>query len=155
MTRKRKKGHASLEKVDVPFGPNLRRQLVPLFVEAGNLHNKHRKQKAGNRTKNGRLHKASNSPTRTTYKGTDRMETATKAAPQAHFEGYSRLIESRPGFTGPQRQPIPEPKREPRRKSKRGRKKKKTLKRVVNVGPATHTANRGIYSPSQLRRMGF
>ena len=155
MTRKRKKGHASVERADVPFGPTVQRQLVPLFIEAGNLHNKHRKQKAGNRTGNGRLFKGRNSPTRTTYKGTDKMETATKAAPQSHFEGYSRLIESRPGFVGPQREPIPEPQREPKREPKRERKKKGKRRKVQTVPVIHRGVNHHNTSPARLRALGL
>lgn len=158
MTRKRKTGHANLEQVDVPFGPNVRNQLVSVFVEAGDLHNKNRKQKAGNRTGNGRLYKGSNSPSRTTYKGTDRMDIESKAAPQSHFEGYSRLIESRPGFTGPQRQPIPEPTKVPKRKAKvpKAERKRKIKRRKAQNVPVIHRGvNHHNTSPARLRALGL
>ena len=158
MPRKRKTGHANLARVNVPFGPTVRRQLVPLFVESGNLHNKNRKQKAGNRTGNGRLFRGSNSPSRTTHKGTDRMDIESKAAPQSHFEGYSRLIESRPGFTGPQRQPIPEPTKVPKRKARapKAERKRKPKGRKAQAVPVLH---RGVShhntSPARLRALGL
>ena len=149
-----KGGGTSKESVR-PFGPNVRRQLVPVFVEALNLHNTYRKQKNGNRTGNGKLFRGRNSPTVTTYKGTDRMDIATQAAPPEHIEGYSRLIESRPGFVGPQREPIPEPvaepikqKKKPKKRRKKPHAKAKTAQK--HAGRSTHNT-----SPAKLRAMGL